>query len=371
MGGEPVRLFFPTPLPPDPPVDLSSMQSLLVEASETLGRLDGLAGMLPDVSLLLYSYVRKEAVYSSQIEGTQSSLTDLIQFENAGTPGVPLEDVREVSSYVAALQHGIRRLREGFPLSLRLLCEVHAVLLAHGRDIEKQPGEFRRSQNWIGGTRPGNATYVPPPPEEDMHLMGQWERFLHANDPRIPTLVKAGLAHVQFETIHPFLDGNGRLGRLLIPLLLCAESVLGEPLLYLSLYLKQHRHQYYDLLLKVRHEGDWEAWMEFFLEGVRQSAGAAVVQARRILTRLAENEAVLKTQRRSTVPVQIHQYATTHPFCQIQDVAKALGVSFPTAAKAIQELVAAGLFVEVTGRSKDRLFAYQSYLDVLVEPPIR
>src|ERR1017187_3493126 len=208
-GGETVRAFVPSPLPPDPPLRLETLQRILEQANQALGRLDGLASLLPDLSLFIYAYVRKEAVLSSQIEGTQSSLSDLLLFENDEAPGVPLEDVQEVSNYVAALGHGLDRLRGGFPLSLR---EIHAVLLSKGRGSEKQPGEFRTSQNWIGGTRPGNAAFVPPPPDMVMECMGELELFLHAQRSDLPLLIQAGLAHVQFETIHPFLDGNGRLG---------------------------------------------------------------------------------------------------------------------------------------------------------------
>src|SRR5579864_4937331 len=232
LAGESVRAFVPPPLPPVPAVRLDALQLLLEQANQALGRLDGLASILPDLSLFIYAYVRKEAVVSSQIEGTQSSFSDLLLFENEEAPGVPIEDVQEVSNYVAALSHGMNRLREGFPLSLRLIREIHEVLLAKGRGSEKQPGEFRRSQNWIGGSRPGNAVFVPPPPELVLDCMGSLELFLHEDRPDLPLLIKAGLVHVQFETIHPFLDGNGRLGRLLITFLLCAQNVIREPILY-------------------------------------------------------------------------------------------------------------------------------------------
>src|SRR6266404_1989248 len=252
VGGETVRAYVPPALSPVPPVRLDSVQLLLEQANQALGRLDGLASFLPDLSLFIYAYVRKEAVLSSQIEGTQSSLSDLLLFENEEVPGVPAEDVQEVSNYVAALYHGLKRMREGFPLSLRLIREIHEVLLSHGRGSDKEPGEFRRSQNWIGGTRPGNAAFVPPPPELVMECMGQLELFLHDQRQDIPVLIKAGLVHVQFETIHPFLDGNGRLGRLLITFLLCAGGALHEPILYLSLFFKSNRQVYYDLLTSVR-----------------------------------------------------------------------------------------------------------------------
>lgn len=230
-SGERVRAFIPPPLPPQPPIDIAQFQQLLDRANQSLGRLDGVASILPDTPLFLYMYVRKEAVLSSQIEGTQSSLSDLLLFEAEEAPGVPVDDVREVSNYVAAMDHGLKRLKEGFPLTSRLLREIHAILLERGRGETRDPGEFRRSQNWIGGSRPGNAVYVPPPPQHVIDCMSDLERFLHADTPAIPLLVKAGLAHVQFETIHPFLDGNGRLGRLLITLFLCERKVLRDPLL--------------------------------------------------------------------------------------------------------------------------------------------
>ena len=253
FGSEQVRAFVPLPLPPQPPLVLEgSLQQLLEAAVLALGRLDGVSTLLPDEALFLYAYVRKEAVLSSQIEGTQSSLSDLLLFELEEAPGVPLDDVREVSNYVAALNHGLNRLREEFPLSNRLLREIHGVLLSSGRGSAQMPGEFRRSQNWIGGSRPGNAAFVPPPHTAVPGCMAALERFLHAEDDGLSVMLRAGLAHVQFETIHPFLDGNGRVGRLLITLLLCQAGLLRQPLLYLSLYFKQHRGVYYDLLNHVR-----------------------------------------------------------------------------------------------------------------------
>jgi Fic family protein len=259
------------------------------EANQALGRLDGLASILPDPSLFIYFNVRKEAVLSSQIEGTQSSLSDLLLFESEEVPGVPIEDVQEVSNYVAAMNHGLRRLQEGFPLSLRLIREIHKVLLARGRGSDKHPGEFRTSQNWIGGTRPGNAAFVPPPPERVTECMGALETFLHRESPDLPLLIKAAMAHVQFETIHPFLDGNGRLGRLLITFLLHIAGAIREPILYLSLYFKTHRQQYYELLNSVRTTGDWETWLEFFLNGVKETSAQAAQSAHAILTLLEQD----------------------------------------------------------------------------------
>ncbi|MEQ1834301.1 MAG: Fic/DOC family N-terminal domain-containing protein, partial [Candidatus Eisenbacteria bacterium] len=247
VGGERVRAFVPSPLPPEPALQTGGeLEQRLSRADIALGRLDGVSSNLPDTHLFLYSYVRKEAVLSSQIEGTQSSLSDLLLFELDEVPGVPIDDVVESSNYVAALEHGLTRVREGLPLSNRLLREMHAKLLARGRGQDRSPGEFRHTQNWIGGTRPGDAHFVPPPPSALGDAMSDLERFLHDDNQRTPTLLKAALSHVQFETIHPFLDGNGRMGRLLITMLLCLEGVLHQPVLYLSLYLKQHRARYYE-----------------------------------------------------------------------------------------------------------------------------
>src|SRR3989475_1731990 len=283
VTGEPVQACIPPKLPPNPPVELAGLYQHLDRANQALGRLDGLTTLLPDTRLFLYLYVRKEALLSSQIEGTKSSFSDLLLFENEAVPGVPIEDVEEVSNYVAAMQHGLRRIKGGFPLSLRLIREIHAILLRGGRGANKTPGEFRRSQNWVGGSRPGNAAFVPPPPERLMECLDRFEHFLHDEKHKLPTLVEAGLIHVQFETIHPFLDGNGRLGRLLITLLLCAKGILREPLLYLSLYFKAHRQRYYDLLQRVRTEGVWEEWIEFFLEGTETTARQATDAAVQIL----------------------------------------------------------------------------------------
>jgi Fic family protein len=254
--GENYQAFLPPPLPPSPPIDLLPLQKLLVRASQALGRLDGVSDVLPDSNLLLYYYIRKEAVLSSQIEGTQSSLSDLLLYENDGPPSVPLEDVAEVSSYVAALEHGLKRLRGGFPLSLRLIREMHEILLSKGRGSNKQPGVFRTSQNWIGGTRPGNAFFVPPPPNHLMECLDQFEKYLHLEERPYSSLIDAGLVHIQFETIHPFLDGNGRIGRLLITFLLIIMGNLKEPVLYLSLYFKNNRPTYYERLSAVRTAGD-------------------------------------------------------------------------------------------------------------------
>ena len=367
-AGEAVRAFIPPPLPPVPPIRLGALQTLFEQASQGLGRLDGLASSLPDLTLFIYAYVRKEAVLSSQIEGTQSSLSDLLLFESEEAPGVPIEDVQEVSNYISALSHGVTRLREGFPISLRLLREIHEVLLSHGRGSDKQPGEFRTTQNWIGGTRPGNAMFVPPPPDKVMECMGQLEVFLHDEDPELPLLVRAGLAHVQFETIHPFIDGNGRLGRLLITLLLCASGALQEPILYLSLYFKTHRQAYYDLLTRVRTSGDWEAWLEFFLEGVRDTSAQAVNAAQRILKLMkADRSQIEALGRPASSVLRVHQYAQTHPIFSIAAASEGAAMSFPTVSAAIEHLQRLGIMQEITGKQRRRLFVYRNYLDILNE----
>jgi Fic family protein len=367
-GGERLRAFIPPPLPPVPPLDLGPLLGLLDRVNQALGRLDGVASILPDTPLFLYMYVRKEAVLSLQIEGTQSSLSDLLLYEAEEPPSVPLDDVREVSRYVAAMDHGLARLKEGFPLSLRLLREIHDILLERGRGETQAPGEFRRSQNWIGGTRPGNAAYVPPPPHEVMRCMGDLEHFLHETTPGVPDLVKAGLAHVQFETIHPFLDGNGRLGRLMITLFLCQRGVLHEPLLYLSLYLKANRDTYYELLQAVRKTGDWERWLDFFLTGVLETSTQAADAARRILALFDEDRQAIKALGRpATSALRVHQLLQTKPLITIPQAALALGLSRPTVTSSLNHLRQAAIVRETTGRRRGRAFVYDRYLALLNE----
>lgn len=368
VGGETVRAFVPTPLPPAPPLDLTVLQSRLERALLGLGRLDGLSTLLPDIRLFLYTYVRKEAVLSSQIEGTQSSLSDLLLFELDEVPGVPLDDVVEVSNYVAALEHGLHRLREDFPLCNRLIREVHEVLLSRGRGRDKAPGEFRRSQNWIGGRRPGTARFVPPPVSSVVDCMSDLERFLHGDDNRLPLLLRAGLAHVQFETIHPFLDGNGRVGRLLIALMLHNGAVLREPLLYLSLYFKQHRDDYYGLLNEVRRRGDWEAWLEFFLDGVAVTAEGAVETAQRLLALFQEDHTqIQRVGRAAGSAIRVHQVLRERPISPLQALADQAGLSFPTASAGMSILEELGIARELTGKKRNRLFGYDRYLAILAE----
>lgn len=369
IAGEEVRAFVPNPLPPHPPLAFPASQHQLLErAHVALGRLDSITTLLPDPNLFLYAYVRREAVLSSQIEGTQSSLSDLLLFELEGAPGIPLDDVVEVSNYVSALDHGMNRMQEGFPLSNRLLREMHAKLLASGRGREKNPGEFRRTQNWIGGTRPGNAHFVPPPPARIEESMAALERFLHEAQPSHPTLVKAGLAHVQFETIHPFLDGNGRIGRLLIAFILHHGRVLSRPLLYLSLYFKHHRREYYRLLDLVRTEGNWEEWLNFFFEGVEQTAGNAVDTAQRLVTLFKEDTSRVEVLgRTANTTLRVFHAMRERPVLTLTEAARRAGVSFPTAAKGIDALVDLGIARELTGQRRNRAFVYDRYLSILNE----
>jgi Fic family protein len=367
VAGEAVKAFVPSPLPPSPSLALGeAFRDKLDHAHLALGRLDGVSAILPDTHLFLYMYVRKEAVLSSQIEGTQSTLSDLLLFELEEAPGVPFDDVVEVSNYVAALEHGLARARGGFPLSNRLIREIHGILLSRGRGENKLPGAFRRSQNWIGGSRPGDARFVPPPPQTVEDAMGQLERFLHDDPARTPTLLKAALAHVQFETIHPFLDGNGRVGRLLIPLLFCVEGVLREPLLYLSLFFKQRRAEYYELLDRVRTEGDWERWIEFFATGVEETANAAVATAHRLVAMAQEDRARIQAVGRvAGSALQVHQALLTRPVNTVSRLATDTKLSIPAVTNALAALTEQGLVREITGRKRNRVFAYDRYMDVL------
>jgi Fic family protein len=358
----------PSPLPPDPPVDLSGLYQQLDRANQALGRLDGLTTLLPDARLFLYLYVRKEALLSSQIEGTKSSFSDLLLFENEAVPGVPIGDVEEVSNYVAAMQHGLRRIKDGFPLSLRLICEIHGILLRGGRGANKTPGDFRRSQNWISGSHPGNAAFVPPPPERLMECLDSFEHFLHDEKHKLPVLVEAGLIHVQFETIHPFLDGNGRLGRLLITLLLCAKGSLREPLLYLSLFFKAHRARYYELLQRVRTEGVWEEWLGFFLEGTETTARQAADAAVQILHQFESDRKKIQTLgRKASSALRVHEYMQANPLIKIGPTALALKLSVPTVTSVLECLAKLKIAKESTGKRRDRLFAYPRYLQILSE----
>jgi Fic family protein len=367
VAGESVRAFVPPPLPPDPGIDVLALLERLSHAERALGRLDGITMLLPRQELFLYMYVRKEAVLSSQIEGTQSTLADLLRFETEAEAGEPIDDIREVSNYVDAMMFGLERLAD-LPLSLRLLREMHGRLLKSGRGETKDPGVFRRSQNWIGGTRPGNALFVPPPVSELHGCLGALEAFMHEDRSRLPTLIKAGLIHVQFETIHPFLDGNGRIGRLLVTLYLCVNGVLRSPLLYLSLYLKSHRAEYYHLLQDVRERGAWEAWLEFFLEGVAMTANQAFDAASRIVDLFKEDrERITAASERAGSALRVHDLLQQNPFVTAKLLVARTGLTAPTVNAALADLERLGVVEEVTGRRRGRVFGYRRYLDILSE----
>ena len=365
--GERFKAFVPDPLPPAPPLVWSAaLRRRFDDALVALGRLDAIASLLPNASLVLYSFVRKEAVLSSQIEGTQSSLADLMLYESDGEPGVPLDDVREVSRCVAAMEHGLARLRGGFPLSLRLLREMHGVLLDHPRAAGKAPGEFRRSQVWVGGTRPGNAVFVPPPADAVLPCLDALERFLHDDPEPTSPLLRAALVHVQFETIHPFLDGNGRLGRLLIVLQLVADGLLREPLLYPSLFFKRHRALYYERLNAVRLEGDWEAWLDYFAEAVEVSASQALATAQDLLAlvqRDAQRIAALGKARASAAAV--HAALQRQPVTTAPALVKTTGLTAATVNSTLRALQAAGVVRETSARKRGRVYAYEAYVALL------
>jgi Fic family protein len=374
-GADRYAVFHPAPLPPDPPLGVDGeLQGLLDQANQALGRLDGITLLLPDPDHFLYAYIRKEAVLSSQIEGTQSSLSDLLLFEHHAAPGVPVTEVAETVNYISAMNHGISRMEAGHPLSLRLIREVHRLLLHDVRGGSASAGEFRRIQNWLGGTRPANARFVPPPPQEVPEAMGRLEKFLHDDPVRTPILIKAALAHAQFETIHPFLDGNGRVGRLLVTLLLCQtrdrphERVLSRPLLYLSLYLKRFRDAYYDHLQRVRTEGAWEPWLRFFLDGVIDVAGSATDTTRRIVQLVASDRQRIQTIGRAAGSAQqVHDLISRDVITTIPEATKRLPVSEPTVASAMAHLEELGIVRELTGRARGRIYAYTEYLGILNE----
>lgn len=366
VGEETYMAYIPKPLPPSPSLDMNSLYGLLDQANVALGRLDGLSVALPDPSLFLYMYIRKEAVLSSQIEGTQSSLSDLLLYENHETPGVPDQDVIEVSNYVAAMEYGLKRIRDNFPLCLRLLREMHGILLNQGRGSSKQPGEFRRSQNWIGGTRPGNARFVPPPPEKLPELLGDLEKFLHDETIGLPILIKAALAHVQFETIHPFLDGNGRLGRLLITFILCVEGIMHKPLLYLSLYFKSNRQSYYDHLQLVRETGDWEEWIRFFLKGVIETSHQAIETAQKVLKLFEDDREKIQNLDKSTASMlSIHHHLQKHPMTDAKRITQQTKISLPTVIKSLNLLEELHIVKEITGKARNKLYSYQKYIQLL------
>lgn len=369
-GEEKVRAFLPFTLPPKDPDLLpdGSLQKLLIDAYAALARLDVAALMVPSCEWFLYGFVRKEAVISSQIEGTQATLQDLLTFEATQSTHHP-EDVEEVCNYINALTYARAEIARpgGLPLCTRLLCEAHRRLMQGTRGAEKSPGEIRRSQNWIGGTRPGNARFVPPPPDVVPAAMSSLEKWIHADDP-LPPLVRAGLAHVQFETIHPFLDGNGRIGRLLITLLMEHWCILKSPLLYLSLAFKRHRAEYYRHLDEVRTTGDWEGWTEFYLNCVREAANDGVTSAGRLFALLAGDRSIVTQSSKATVAaIRLLDHLPLHPIITLKLAMQLLTTTKPTALKAIDALENLGILHETTGRRRDRVFAYKAYLDVLTK----
>ncbi len=364
---EPYRAFIPFPLPPKPELVWNlDLTRALSAADLMLGRLDGISRTLPDISLLIYFYSRKEAVLSSQIEGTQSTLAELLLFEANQEDPANRQDILEVSNYVAAMDHGLARLRSGFPLSLRLLREMHRELMRSGRGSDQTPGEFRRSQNWIGGKRPGVAAYVPPPVEEMNRCLDALEKFMHDGAREFPPLIQAALVHVQFESIHPFLDGNGRLGRLLIALLLIERKVIAEPLLYPSLYLKQNRARYYELLQEVRFRGNWEAWITFFLDAIAATAEEAVGLAQTILQLFQQDERKVAESgiRRGSID-QVYRRFQQSPIMQVSTAVRKTQLSLPTVIRALEELARIGILREITGRERNRVYRYEQYVDLL------
>jgi Fic family protein len=365
--------FVPKPLPPEPELNMDGrLRELHEQASTAVGRLDGAWALLPNADHLLWIYIRKEAVLSSQIEDTQSSLTDLLLHENARAPSVPLDDVAEVSSYVRAMVHGIELLRNKLPLSLRLIREIHAELVKGTRGADKTPGEFRRSQNWIGGSGPGNARFVPPPPDAVMPALDNLEKFLHDQPQRTSPLIKAGLAHAQFETIHPFLDGNGRVGRLLITMILLNEGVLKEPALYMSLHFKQNRQEYYERLQRVRTHGDWEGWMDFYLDGLASVAGKATAMIGQIHALMSKDRSMVGARGGSIYQsaaaqnnLQVYELLCQHLMLSVPRAAAELGLSPPTVRRVLNDMKGWGLIEEITGKKRNQIFLYRRFLDLL------
>jgi Fic family protein len=363
-----VAAFVPFPLPPSaPPIAIEGkLAERLTQAERALTRLDLAAEMVPSVDWFIYAFVRKEAVLSSQIEGTQATLVDLLAFE-AQAQGRPDADVEEICNYLDALNFARAELADprGLPISMRTLNQAHGRLMRGVRGAGRRPGQIRRSQNWIGGSRPGNAVLVPPPPQLLDDLLGAFEKYIHADDP-LPKLVRIGLLHVQFETIHPYLDGNGRIGRLLITLLLEHWRLLSKPLLYLSLFFKRHREEYYRRLSAVRGDGDWEGWTDFFLDGVATSADEAVASARELFALVSADRArILKSGKTSVATARLFELLPRHPMVTVASAIKLINASKPTATRAIETLVATGILAETTGKKRDRSFAYRGYLDRL------
>ena len=369
LGGEEVRAFIPNELPLKQPLQIDAeLARKLDNALVSLGRLDSISEILPDSSLFLYMYVRKEAVLSSMIEGTQSSISDLLVYELEGIPGVPVDDAMEVSNYVKALEYGVKRIDEGFPVSSRLFKEIHNILLSKGRGSTKEPGQYRTSQNWIGGTRPGNAVFVPPPPNMVESCMGNLEKFIHDMKSVTPVLLKAAISHVQFETIHPFLDGNGRLGRLLISLLLYENKVLQKPLLYLSLYFKIHRQAYYEHLTNVRINGDWEKWIDFFAEAVIHTSNQAVNTAKNLIALINSHESKVNSMgRASSTALVVYRCFVKQPVLNANAIQTQTSLSTATIHSSLENLIKLGILEEVSQKKRNKIFVYKEYINILNE----
>lgn len=369
LGGEEVRAFIPNKLPLKQPLKIDAeLARKLDNALVSLGRLDSISEILPDSSLFLYMYVRKEAVLSSMIEGTQSSISDLLVYELEGIPGVPIDDAMEVSNYVKALEYGVKRIDEGFPVSSRLFKEIHNILLSKGRGSTKEPGQYRTSQNWIGGTRPGNAVFVPPPPNMVESCMGNLETFIHDMKSVTPVLLKAAISHVQFETIHPFLDGNGRLGRLLISLLLYENKVLQKPLLYLSLYFKIHRQAYYEHLTNVRINGDWEKWIDFFADAVIHTSNQAVNTAKNLIALINSHESKVNSMgRASSTALVVYRCFVKQPVLNANTIQTQTSLSAATIHSSLENLTQLGILEEVSQKKRNKIFVYKEYINILNE----
>ena len=369
IGDGQVRAFIPNPLPPEDVLDMKYLQHSLDSAIFALGQLDSIATILPEPWPYIYAYIRREAVLSSRIEGMQSTLSDLMLFELTQVPGVRVDDVVEVSNYVSALEHGRRRIREDyFPLCNRLIREIHKKLLSSDQGSQKLPGEFRRSQNWLGGTRPGNARFVPPPTKFVEKCMSDLERFMYSDDRGHSALIRTGLSHVQFETIHPFLDGNGRVGRLLIALQLCHEGLLNEPLLYLSLHFKKNRSDYYLLLDAVRHHGDWEAWLRFFLEGITETSENAISVAKRLNALFRDDSLRIRNFARfKSSALLVQQALQKRPISNLGSIATETGLSIPAVTNGMFALEQIGIAREITNRKRNRIYSYDQYISILNE----
>ena len=369
IGDGQVGAFIPNPLPPEDVLDMKYLQHSLDSAIFALGQLHSIATILPEPWLYIYAYIRREAVLSSRIEGMQSTLSDLMLFELTQLPGVRVDDVVEVSNYVSALEHGLRRIREDyFPLCNRLIREIHKKLLSSDRGSKKLPGEFRRSQNWLGGTRPGNARFVPPPTNFVEKCMSDLERFMYSDDREHSALIRTGLSHVQFETIHPFLDGNGRVGRLLISLQLCHEGLLNEPLLYLSLHFKKNRSDYYLLLDAVRHHGDWEAWLRFFLEGITETSENAISVTKRLNALFRDDSLRIHNFARfKSSALLVQQTLQKRPISTLKSIAAETGLSIPAVTNGMFALEQAGIAREITNRKRNRIYSYDQYFSILNE----